>query len=208
MKLTQVILTIFCFSQIQLYSQKITKNVKDSLSIVLDEMGRQDQKHRWELMYGTNVRSEIDSINKLPIKEIGKIYREHTTNHQKQIDSLLVIQSIIDAENRLKLISIINAYGFPSPKRINSVTTTYLLLHFANDEGFELLNLIFLKEIKKGNMPGQIYAEWYDRILYDKGERQLYGMYNQKFPCVENIEKTNIERKKIGLKKLKENNCR
>ena len=80
--------------------------MKDSLSIVLDEMGRQDQKHRWELMYGTNVRSEIDSINKLPIKEIGKIYREHTTNHQKQIDSLLVIQSIIDAENRLKLISI------------------------------------------------------------------------------------------------------
>ena len=55
-------------------------------------------------------------------------------------------------------------------------------------------------------MPGKIYAAWYDRILYTKGNAQLYGEYITKYPSVENLEKTNSERKKISLKKLRKNN--
>ena len=72
-----------------------------------------------------------------------------------------------------------------------------------SEKDFELLNPIFLNEIKKENMPGEIYARWFDRILYVKGERQLYGEYLSNRPCVENLKKTNIARKKIGLKRLR-----
>ena len=204
MKLSYFIL-FFLLVQFQSYAQKLSRDVKDSLRIVLDEMGRQDQKHRWEIMYGTNIQSKIDFINKLPIKEIGRICCEHKRNNKPQIDSLSKIQNRIDKENRNKLVEIINKYGFPSPKRVKSSTTEYILLHFASSKEFKLLNPIFLKEIKNGNMPGRIYASWFDRILYDKGEEQLYGEYNKRALNVENIENTNHERKKIGLKKLKKN---
>tara|TARA_Y100000589_G_C26992207_1_gene563101 strand:+ start:167 stop:793 length:627 start_codon:yes stop_codon:yes gene_type:complete len=208
MKLNQLTLAILLLIQFHSFSQKLSKEIKDSLHIVLDEMGTQDQKHRWELMYGTNNTTKIDSINKLPVEEIKKIIKEHNQNHKKQIDTLWVLQNRIDSINREKLISLINKFGFPSPKRVKSRTTTYLLLHFTSDEDFKLLNPILIKELKTGNMPGQIYAEWFDRRLHDSGQNQLYGAYNSKYPCVANLEKTNIERKNIGLKKLKENNCR
>lgn len=208
MKISKIILTSLLLIQFQPFAQKLSSNEKDSLKIVLDEMGEQDQKHRWELMYGTNIQAEIDSINRLSIEDKKRIVREHNKNNKQQIDSLWKIQKKIDLENRDKLIEIINTYGFPSPKRTKSNTTDYILLHFLSSEDFELLNPIFLNEIKKGNMPGEIYASWYDRIQYINGYPQLYGEYITKYPCVESLEKTNIARKRIGLKRLRKNNCR
>ena len=208
MKKSQIILISLLLLQFQSFAQKLSRHEKDSLKIVLDEMGEQDQKHRWELMYGTNIQSEIDSINNLSIEDIKRIVREHNINNKPQIDSLWKIQEKIDLENRDKLIEIIKIYGFPSPKRTKSNTTNNILLHFLSKEDFELLNPIFLDEIKNGNMPGEIYAAWYDRILYVEGNPQLYGEYITKYPCVESLEKTNSERKKIGLKRLRKNNCR
>jgi hypothetical protein len=203
-----IILAFLCLVNIQSFAQKLSRHEKDSLKIALDEMHGQDQKHRWQLSYGTNVQSEIDSINKLPIEDKNKICRNHHENNRHQIDSLYEIQGKIDIENRDKLIEIINTYGFPSPKRTKSNRISTMLLHFLSEKDFELLNPIFLNEIKKENMPGEIYARWFDRILYVKGERQLYGEYLSNRPCVENLEKTNIARKKIGLKRLRKNNCR
>ena len=208
MKKSQIILTFLLLIQFQSFAQKLSRNEKDSLKIVLDIMGEQDQKHRWEIMYGTNIQSEIDSINSLSIEDKKRIVREHNKNNKQQIDSLWKIQEKIDLENRDKLLEIIKIHGFPSPKRTKSNTTNYILLHFLSEEDFELLNPIFLDEIKKGNMPGEIYASWFDRILYVKGELQLYGEYLSNRPCLENLEKTNIARKKIGLKRLRKNNCR
>ena len=207
MKKSQIILTFLLLIQFQSFAQKLSRNEKDSLKIVLDIMGEQDQKHRWEIMYGTNIQSEIDYINSLSIEDKKRIVREHNKNNKQQIDSLLKIQEKIDLENRDKLIEIIKIHGFPSPKRTKSNTTDYILLHFLSEEDFELLNPIFLDEIKKGNMPGEIYASWFDRILYVKGELQLYGEYLSNRPCVENLEKTNMARKKIGLKRLRKNKC-
>ena len=208
MKISQIILTFLLLIQFQPFAQKLSRNEKDSLKIVLDEMGEQDQKQRWELMYGTNIQAEIDSINRLSIEDKKRIVREHNKNNKQQIDSLWQIQEKIDLENRDKLIEIINTYGFPSPKRTKSNEISTMLLHFLSEKDFELLNPIFLNEIKKGNMPGRIYASWFDRILYVKGELQLYGEYLSNRPCVENLEKTNIARKRIGLKRLRKNNCR
>ncbi|MEM7105237.1 MAG: hypothetical protein AAF502_19015 [Bacteroidota bacterium] len=208
MKLPFILLMTFLLIHVQSYAQKLPKHTKDSLEIVLNEIGDQDQLHRWEIMYGTNIQSEIDSINRLSLEDKKRIVREHKQNNQTQIDSLWHIQNKIDLANRDKLIGIIKSHGFPSEKRVNSNTANYLLLHFLSEVDFELLNPIFLEEIKKGNMPGHLYASWFDRILYANGLPQLYGEYLKEYPCVEDLEKTNMERKKIGLKKLKENRCR
>ena len=90
--------------QFQSFAQKLSRHEKESLKIVLDEMGEQDQKHPWELMYGTNIQSEIDSINRLSLEDLKRIVREHNKNNKQQIDSLWKIQEKIDLENRDKLI--------------------------------------------------------------------------------------------------------
>ena len=208
MKKSQIILIFLLLVQLQSFTQKLSRHEKDSIKIVLDEMGEQDQKHRWEIAYGTNIQAEIDSINRLSIEDKKRIVREHHKSNKQQIDSLWKIQEKIDLENRDKLIEIINTYGFPSPKRTKSHGISTMLLHFLSSEDFELLNPIFLNEIKKGNMPGEIYASWYDRIQFINGYPQLYGEYITKYPCVESLENTNIERKKIGLKRIRKNNCR
>ena len=90
-----IILAFVFLVNIQSFSQKLSRHEKDSLKIALDEMHGQDQKHRWELSYGTNVQSEIDSINKLPIEDKKKVFREHHENNRHQIDSLSEIQFFI-----------------------------------------------------------------------------------------------------------------
>ena len=82
MKISPIILTFLLLIQFQSFAQKLSRNEKDSLKIVLDEMGEQDQKHRWEIMYGTNIQSEIDSINSLSIEDKKRIVLEHNKNNK------------------------------------------------------------------------------------------------------------------------------
>ena len=208
--MNKTVLSLFLLSLIfnSALSQRLPKHNRDSLKIELDIMGEEDQNHRWEIMYGTKNKVEIDSINDLPIENQKSIVVEHHKNNRQAIDSLWVIQKKIDIKNRDQLLDIITKFGFPSVKRTKSYTTNYILLHFLSEEDFKILNPVFLNEIEKGNMPGKVYASWFDRILFVSGEPQLYGEYISKYPCVENLTKTNEARKKIGLKKLKENKCK
>lgn len=208
MKPVQLFIFLLLFVQLPSFAQRLSRTTKDSLRIVLDEMGVQDQKYRWKIMYHTKSISKIDSINKLPIDEIKKILQSNKENAPRWVDSLSTLQWEIDIQNKKQLLEIINLYGFPSRKRVKSWTTDWLLLHFTSSKELEELNPIFLKELEKGNLPPKIYASWYDRILFDKGNSQLYGEYIRKYPCVENLVETNKARKKIGLKKLKNNTCK
>jgi hypothetical protein len=56
-------------------------------------------------------------------------------------------------------------------------------------------------------MHGGDYAIWMDRYLLMEGKPQLYGEYNKAYPCVKDLNKSNKERKKLGLEPLKENRC-
>jgi len=195
-----IILTLLFF-QNPLNAQKLNQHKRDSLKVVLDEMGELDQKYRWQLMYGITKKTEVDSINKLPVEQIRIICKENQKNNKAKNDSLGRLQNEIDSINKEPLIAIINEFGFPSPKRIKSWTGDFILLHFTTEDDFKVFNPLLTKELKKGNLKGLIYAEWHDRILHDKGLPQLYGAYG-KNPKIEDLNKTNLARKEIGLKKF------
>ena len=123
-------------------------------------------------------------------------------------DSIWHLQNEIDSLNNLKFLSIIDKYGYPLSKRTGSTSSSYLSLHLVSETNFKLLESLFKTELNKKNMPAEEYAKWFDRCQIVMNKKQLYGEYDQQYPCVENIEITNAERKKIGLKKIKNNNCR
>ncbi len=194
-------------------AQKINKTEKDSLRIVLDKMKEQDQRYRWQVMLAETDENKLDSLkNKISFENrmkrlndvaAGKIKLDSGINRllRKEIERL-------DSLNFIKFYQITKKYGYPSYKRTGSTAVDVLTIHFVDSVHFSLLFSLFENELKKGNMNSVDYAQWYDRSMLHVGKKQLYGEYNKEYPCVENIEQTNIARKKIGLKKIKTNNCR
>jgi hypothetical protein len=83
-----------------------------------------------------------------------------------------------------------------------------LTIHLIENSIFDKLFPFYQRELLIGNMPPEDYAAVYDRHQLSNGKHQLYGEYDSIFPCVDNIEVTNLERKKIGLSPLRINNCR
>ncbi len=206
--------TIIFFSLISAftYGQKLDKPTRKYVKAQLDTISKLDQKYRWHLTFSEPDTKKVDSIKKLPWRKIKsyqeKVFRDKTVSKRSAMDSLWKLQKRLDSLNAITFIEIIEKYGYPSYKRTRSFTTTSLTLHFLGGWYFDKLYPIFDLELKKGNMPADEFARWYDRTQLVSKKKQLYGEYDKQFPCVDNIEKTNIERKKIGLKSINKNNCR
>lgn len=82
-----------------------------------------------------------------------------------------------------------------------------MVIHYVGESDFIMFLPLFRKEIEVGNMPTYGYASWHDRFQLLAKKKQLYGEYSKKYTCVKDLDKTNFERKKIGLPRLKENKC-
>jgi hypothetical protein len=206
---------IFLFTLIladQLFAQELTGSQKDSIKNVLTQMIETDQKYRGQLTFGELSLAKIDSIDKLPLdirnSIIIKTQNGQSGFNQNVRDSLSILQEKIDSLNKIKFINIIDKYGYPSYRRIGSNGSNVLSIHYTSPKDFQDLLPVFQEQLAKDNMPVREYASWYDRCQLFMGKKQLYGEYDSKYPCVENLKITNNERKKIGLKKLEENNCR
>jgi len=206
--------TIIFFSFIALFAhgQKLDKPTKKYLKARMDTISELDQKYRWHLTFHEHDTKKVDSIKKLPRRKIvayqEKAFRDKTVSNKSAMDSLSKLQKKLDSLNAITFIEIIEKYGYPSYKRTHSFTTSALTLHFLGGWYFDKLYPIFDSELKKGNMPADEFARWYDRTQLISRKKQLYGEYDKQFPCVDNIENTNIERKKIGLRPIKKNLCR
>ncbi len=208
----KLIIVFFFITILTVVGQKLDKQTRKYLKSKLDTISQIDQKYRWELAFGELDSKKIDSLKKLPHKlmmermsqaGIGKV------GFNKEIkDSIWKLQKNLDSLNSITFIELINKYGYPSYKRTKSYTSFTLALHLMGKNNFEKLLPIFSSELEKGNMPPSEYANWYDRNQIIAKKKQLYGEYDKKFPCVENIEKTNLARKKIGLRLIKRNNCK
>jgi hypothetical protein len=206
----KLITSILFFSiTLFVFGQHLSKNQKDSIRNVMNKIGEDDQKYRWQLMLGELDSIKLDSLKKLPdtVKwnRIKKVFNGEIVF--KSADSIWKLQNKIDSINILKFVEIINKYGYPSYKRIRSSTSEYLSLHMASSKEFDLYIQIFKEQLLKGNMPPNEFATWYDRCQLSMKKKQLYGEYDKRNPCLEDLLFTNSERKKIGLKKLKSNNC-
>jgi hypothetical protein len=176
----------------------------DSLVII-------DQKFRGMIQYGTFDQKKIDSLQKLKGPEWAsyvKKVNEGEIGFGNQIrDSLTHLQNKLDSIVRKSFIETIKIYGYPSFKRTKSYDTFVITLHLMGDNDMELFKPLFLAEVKRGNMPAEEYAAWFDRNNLIHGKMQLYGEYNKEFPCLEDLATSNQERRAIGLKPLRKNKC-
>ena len=205
--------TILLFSFFTIvYGQKLDKSTRILLKSKMDSISVDDQKYRLQLMLGELDKHKLDSLNKLPFNSfwdrVNKVGRKEVGFSRQISDSLWNIQNRLDSLNAIKFIEIINKYGYPSYKRTKSYTSSTISLHLIGKLYFDRLLPLFTSEQQKGNMPSDEFARWFDRNNLVSGKKQLFGEYNSKYPCVDNIIETNSERKKIGLKPLKKNNCK
>ena len=210
MKYLSTILLLSFFTIV--YGQKLDKSTRILLKSKMDSISVDDQKYRLQLMLGELDKHKLDSLNKLPFNafwdRVNKVGRKEVGFSRQISDSLWNIQNRLDSLNANKFIEIINKYGYPSYKRTKSYTSSTISLHLIGKLYFDRLLPLFTSEQQKGNMPSDEFARWFDRNNLVSGKKQLFGEYNSKYPCVDNIIETNSERKKIGLKPLKKNNCK
>ena len=210
MKYLSTILLLSFFTIV--YGQKLDKSTRILLKSKMDSISVDDQKYRLQLMLGELDKHKLDSLNKLPFNSfwdrVNKVGRKEVGFSRQISDSLWNIQNRLDSLNAIKFIEIINKYGYPSYKRTKSYTSSTISLHLIGKLYFDRLLPLFTSEQQKGNMPSDEFARWFDRNNLVSGKKQLFGEYNSKYPCVDNIIETNSERKKIGLKPLKKNNCK
>ncbi len=206
------IIIIFLLSVEIIYGQKLDKISRRAVKQELDSISVSDQKYRWELMLGElNVR-KLDSLKKIPKSafwnRVQKVGRHEIGFSKFTSDSLWILQKHLDSINVERFTALIIKYGYPSYKRTGSYTSATISLHLMGENNFIKFLPIFKSELEKGNMPAGEYAQWYDRNQLIQNKKQLYGEYDVINPCVENLELTNIERKKIGLNQLNNNNCK
>lgn len=193
------------------YAQKMDRKTRDSLFTVLEQMGMDDQRYRWQLMLAEDDPIRLDSLKKLPdeIKwnRIIRVREGLIVLDKQKNDSIEALQVHLDSINLMKFKEIIEKFGYPSKERIGSNTSSYMSLHFTGEKEFKELFPVFQIELRRKNIPSVEFAAWYDRCQKEMGKKQLYGEWDKNFPCVEDLDVTNIERIKIGLGKLKNNKC-
>jgi hypothetical protein len=194
------------------HGQTLSKSTQKKLRQKLELMSIDDQKYRWELMLGELDKHKLDSLKNLAKPEfwsrVKKVQLHEVGFNKSTYDSLWTLQNTLDSINIEKFTKIINDYGYPSLERTNSLVASVISIHLIGENKFVKFLPIFRNELKKGNMPPSEFAEWYDRNQLDQNKKQLYGAYDIMNPCVENLETTNIERAKIGLSAINENNCK
>lgn len=167
-------------------------------------MMTEDQRPRLQLSFGELDMKKIDSLDKLlSVKEEferqRKVMKGEVGFGKVVRDSLLRDEQRIDSLNKITLLVLIDKYGFPSFKRVGTTSGDFMTIHMMGEKDFNQLLPVFKEELKKGNMSGHTYASWYDRNQLFMDKKQLYGEYDSKNICVEDLKQTNKERKKIGL---------
>lgn len=213
------VLTISCSEQKkETKKQELTNEIKSQLISELKEMQMLDQLNRSFLQIGTLNQKLIDSVNSLTTEEYFSFLSSKKVELTKaQNDSLSTIQNNLDRENTNKLISIIEKYGWPSQTKLDSLADPMIFLFHTPIETIEKMQTLLFEEVKAKRMEPHKFAMYVDNMRKKAfGKNQLYGTgdeFDRKTnsivpPFIENIDSTNIERKKIGLPELKEGEYR
>ncbi|WP_019039398.1 hypothetical protein [Psychroflexus tropicus] len=198
--------------------KELSESKKAELIAEFKEMKEADQLNRSYISLKTFDQNLIDSVNKLTIEENIKFRQTHQSElSEEQIDSLWSIQNEIDLKNTNRLYEIIRDYGWLSKAKLDSVVDPMLFLFHTPKETIEKMQNLLIEEVKANRMEPIKFATYVDNMrkkAYRKN--QLYGTgdeFDPKTnsvvpPFIENIDSTNIERKKIGLPELKQGEYR
>lgn len=141
-------------------------------------------------------------------------YNQNKLGDQKYLDSMnLVVQNVFK-ENCVVVKKYFNENSFPGIKENGKDTALQfwaIVQHSDHDIKFqEKVLKAMSKELKKNNVSRRNYAYLFDRVLKNKGEKQLYGTqvswetglptsYPLKYP-----EKVDQMRKEMGLEPISE----
>ncbi len=136
---------------------------------------------------------------------------------KKQEDSLWDIQNGMDLKNTNRLYEITQEYGWLNETQLDSVIDPMLFLFHTPKETIEKMQTLLFEEVQAKRMESNKFAMYVDNMRKKAyGKNQLYGTgdeFDPKTnsivpPFIENIDSTNIERKKIGLPELKKGEYR
>jgi hypothetical protein len=224
MKKTVLVLTIL-FSIIscqekskEVKKKNLTKSFKTEIIAELKEMKKNDQLNRSYISNGTFNQKLIDSIKNLTTKDYIVFKQSHKSElTEKQKDSLWGIQNKIDLKNTNRLYEITQEYGWLNKVQLDSVIDPMLFLFHTPKVTIEKMQTLLFEEVQAKRMEPNKFAMYVDNMRKKAfGKNQLYGTakeFNPKTnsivsPYIENINNTNIERKRIGLPELKEGEYR
>jgi sulfur transfer protein SufE len=217
-----LIIVMACKSTQQQIKIDLTEIQKQKLIKKLDKMGELDQKYRMITGAGSLDKSLISEYTKLmkagDVKAVMAYMAKGYKLNKQQLDSIRKLQQVIDFDNYKKVISIIKEYGYPSKKRlgVKNDKMAAFIIHPPKEINpytyLKEMGELLLSEVKANRMDAEAYANFYDNHK-DKTlrEPQLYGTNKTinistmsiGLPEIENIEKTNKARAKIGLPSLK-----
>jgi hypothetical protein len=217
-------LSIFFLDNISAQDRIINVAERDSIVKKLENMYNDYQEYRLQILYGTTDKNEI--IKYSESKDVNRRIHDVIANgkglDKKIIDSFNNLIKTIDSINFIKIITIYEKYGYLNEEIIGEkkIITNLgrqlyakdifhiFILEYTSKNEFLILYSILKRELEKKNIERIEFAEWYDKSMLMQNKKQLYGIFIANFPCVENLEITNQEREKIGLKKLTKNNCK
>lgn len=149
-------------------------------------------------------------------QEIQNLIMNHATNDRTKLDSLNLLKKEIFETNYLNIKSIYEKIGYPSISKYgkeNSYNYWLLVQHCDNDIIFQEKVMNNMKKlVVKNDVNKKNYAYLYDRVMKNKGKKQLYGTQFSYLPpnhepSVVNIEDSiNVDtrRKEVGLEPLSE----
>lgn len=165
-----------------------------------------------------NKMSLTESLSKMVNRdqEIQTLIMNSQGKDRTKLDSLNLLKKEIFDTNYLNIKSIYEQIGYPSISKYgkeNSYNYWLLVQHCDNDIIFQEKVLNKMKKlVVKNDVNKKNYAYLYDRVMKNKGKKQLYGtqftyLPPNHEPSVVNIEDSiNIDarRKEIGLEPLSE----
>ena len=185
------------------------------LEFELTEIMRLDQIHRTPVSWGTTDPEELERLEALEddahLAEWARRNREGICLPEAQEKELMRRQGVLDAANLVRLVTLMETYGYPNPERfgIEAPDPLPILIH-ATPEGYDAVAAQLLEEARAGHFRARSYAALFDRKRQHRGEMQLYGtccMMDRATgkvlpPEIVSLEATNRARAEIGLDPL------
>jgi hypothetical protein len=190
----------------------------EQLIFGLKEMERLKNLNTSFLQIGTIREALVDSVEKLSspqYREFIKQFKPEITEDQRQ--DLIKQQEEIKFENSLKLIELIENYGWPSAESLKGATDPMIFVAASPKETFPKLQEVLLTEVKNGRFPAIDFAKFVDDAR--KNLLRMPNLYGTGFefdpiknaivpPKIINIDSTNAARVEIGLPPLAEGKYR
>lgn len=163
------------------------------------------------------IQKRLEEVNALDQKYrviIDSLVRKRKLEWKDpEIQKWIPIAARQDSVNLITVLRLIDQYGWLGISKIGvkANETQFLIVQHADSNVMIKYFPLLVKSYETGESPGKFYAMMLDRILVEKGQKQVYGtqiqMRNEKgefllFP-IENEAWADKRRRKVGLTTLK-----